>query len=65
MVREGEIKEEDQVNPKDQMQGEQLRETRSIYGNKVRKETEKQARADEPAIPIPYPQRLKKGKLEK
>ena len=32
---------------------------------KVRKETEKQARADEPAIPISYPQRLKKGKLEK
>ena len=47
------------------MQGERLRETRSVVDNKVRKKTEKQARADEPAIPIPYPQRLKKGKLEK
>ena len=32
---------------------------------KVRKETKKQATTDEPAIPIPYPQGLKKGKLEK
>ena len=64
-VREREIKEEDKVSPKDHMQGEELRKTRSIDDNKVRKETEKQARADEPAIPIPYPQRLKKGKLEK
>ena len=58
-IREAEIKE------KDQMQGERPRETRSIDDNKVRKETEKQASADEPAIPIPYPQRLKKDELEK
>ena len=29
------------------------------------KETEEHTRIDEPAIPIPYPQRLKKRKLEK
>ena len=40
-VREGEIKEEGQVNQKDHMQGERLRETRSIDDNKGRKETEK------------------------
>ena len=38
---------------------------RAVNDNKVRKETKKQTRTDEPAIPIPYPQRLKKGKLEK
>ena len=64
-VREGEIREEDQVSPKDQMQGERPQETRSVVDNKLRKKNEKQARADQPAIPIPYPQRLKKGKLEK
>ena len=64
-VREREVKEEDQVSPKNQMQGERPRETRSVNDNKVRKETEKQARADDPVIPIPYPRRLKKGKLEK
>ena len=47
------------------MQGERPREIREVNDNKVKKETEKQARADEPAIPIPYPQWLKKGKLEK
>ena len=64
-VREAKIKEEDQVSPKDQIQGKRPRETRLIDDNKVRKETEKHVRADEPAIPISYPQRLKKGKLEK
>ena len=47
------------------MQGERPLETRSGNDNKVRKETQKQVRVDEPAIRIPYPQRLKKGKLEK
>ena len=64
-VRELEIKEQDQIIPKDQMQDEQSRDTRVVNDNKVRKATEKQTRTDEPAIPIPYPQRLKKGKLEK
>ena len=31
----------------------------------VRKETDKQIRSNEPAIPIPYPQRLNKSKLER
>ena len=47
------------------MQRERSLKMRSGDDNKVRKETEKQARADDPAIPIPYPQRLNKGKLEK
>ena len=65
VVREPKIKKQDQVIPKDQMQGERPRDTRAINDNKVRKETEKQTRTDEPAIPIPYPQWLKEGKLEK
>ena len=64
-VRELEIKEKDQIMPKDQMQGEQPRDTRAINDNKVRKETEKQTRKDEPAITILYPHRLKESKLEK
>ena len=64
-VRELEIKEQDQIIQKNQMQDEQSRDTRAVNDNKVRKETEKQTRTDEPAIPIPYPQWLKKGKLEK
>ena len=47
------------------MQGEQPQDTRAINDNKVREETEKQTRTDEPAIPISYPHRLKKSKLEK
>ena len=65
VVRELEIKEQDQIIPKDHMQGEQPQDTRAINDNKVRKETEKQTRTYEPAIPIPYPQWLKKSKLEK
>ena len=64
-VRELEIKEQDEIIPKYQMQGEQPRDMRAINDNKVRKETEKQKRTDEHAIPILYPQRLKKSKLEK
>ena len=51
-VRELEIKEQDQIIPKDQMQDEQPRDTRAINDKKFRKETEKQTRTDEPAIPI-------------
>ena len=65
MVRGLEIKEQDQIILKDQMQYEKSRDTRAVNDNKVRKEIEKQTRTDEPAIPIPYPQRLKKGKLQK
>ena len=52
-VKEPEIKEQDQVIPKDRMQRERHRDTRAINDNKVRKETEKHSRTDEPAIPIP------------
>ena len=38
---------------------------RTVKDNKIREETKKQTKIDEPVIPIPYPQRLKKGKLEK
>ena len=61
-IRELEIKEQDQIIPKDQMQGEQPRDTRAVNDNKVRKETEKQTKIDEPTIQILYPRRLKKGK---
>ena len=54
-VRELQIKEQNQIIPKDHMQDEQPRDTRAINDNKVRKETEKQTRTDEPAIPITYP----------
>ena len=47
------------------MQDELPQDTRAINDNKVRKETKRQTRTDEPAIQIPYPQRLKKSKLEK
>ena len=47
------------------MQDEQPRDTRAVKDNKVREETKKRTKTDEPVIPIPYPQRLKKGKLEK
>ena len=40
-VKELEIKEQDQIIPKDQMQDEQPRDTRAINDNEVRKETEK------------------------
>ena len=65
VVREMEVKKQDQIIPKNQMQGEQPRDTRAINDNKVRKETEKRTRTDEPTIPILYLQRLKKSKLEK
>ena len=64
-VRELKIKEQDQSILKDQMQDEQPRETRAVKDNKVMEEIKKRTKTDEPAIPISYPQRLKKGKLEK
>ena len=64
-VRELKIKEQDQSIPEDRMQEEQPRDTRVVKGNKSRVETRKQTKTDEPVIPIPYPQGMKKGKLEK
>ena len=40
-IRELKISEQDQIAPKDHMQGEQPRDTRAINDNNVRKETEK------------------------
>ena len=65
VVSELKIKEQDQSIPKDQMQNEQPRVMIAAMDSKSREETEKQTKTDEPVIPIPYPQRLKKGKLEK
>ena len=65
VVRELKIKEQDQSILKDQMQNEQPQDTRAIKDNKIREETKKQTKTDEPVILIPYPQRLKIGKLEK
>ena len=62
-VRELKIKEQGQSIQKDQMQDEQPRDMRAVKYNKIKEETKKQTKTDEPGIP--YPQRLKKGKLEK
>ena len=65
MVREVETEEVDQFSSKDQMQGEQPQEKKLVERLDERKETEKQAVTDEPSTPVPYPQRLKKNKLDK
>ena len=65
VVKEVEIEEVDQANPKDQMQGERTQEKKSVERSDERKETEKHAGTDEPITPVPYPQRLKNNKLDK
>ena len=65
MVKEVENEEVDHTSPKDQMQGEQPQEKKSGERLDERKEMEKQAATYEPFIPVPYPQRLKKNKLDK
>ena len=65
VVREVETEVVDQFSSKDQMQGEQPQEKKSIERSDERKETEKQAVTAEPSTPVPYPQRLKKNKLNK
>ena len=65
VVREVETKEVDQASPKDQMQEEQPQEKKSIERSDERKEIKKQAGTDEPTALVPYPQRLKKNKLDK
>ena len=47
------------------MQGEQPQEKKSIEKSEERKENGKQTDMDEPTPPIPYPQHLKKNKLDK
>ena len=55
VVRELKIKEQDQSIPKDKVQDAQPRDTRAVKENKVREETKKQKKIDEPVVPIPYP----------
>ena len=47
------------------MQGEQPQEKKSVERSDERKETEKQVVTNELSTPVPYPQRLKKNKLDK
>ena len=47
------------------MQGEQPQEEKSVERLDEMKEIEKQAVIDEPFTPIPYPQHLRKNKLDK
>ena len=65
MVSEVETEEVDQASPKDQMQGKQPQEKKLLERSHERNETEKQAGIDESTTPVPYPQRLKKNKLDK
>ena len=62
-VREMEIKEQDQIIPKDHMQGEQPRATRENNDDKVRKGTEKKTRTYEPAIQERDREKDRKGHL--
>ena len=64
VVREVETEVVDQFSLKDQMQGEQPQE-KSVEISDERKDIEKQAVTNEPSAPVPYPQRLKKNKLDK
>ena len=65
VVTEVETEEANQTRQKEQMQGEQTQEKKEVEKLEERKENEKQADMDEPTPPIPYPQRLKKNKLDK
>ena len=65
VVREVEIEEVDQASPKDKMQGEKPQENKLEEKSDERKETKKQEVTHEPTTPVPYPQRLKKNKLDK
>ena len=65
MVREVENEKVDRANPKDQVQGEQPQENKSIERSDERKETEKQAGTNEPTTLVLYPQCLKKNILDK
>ena len=64
VVREVET-EVDQFSPKDQMQGEQPQEKKLVERSDERKETEKQTVTKESSALVPYPQHLKKNKLDK
>ena len=65
VVREEETKVVDRFNLEDQMQWEQPQEEKPTKRSYEWKETEKQAVTVEPSTPVPYPQRLRKNKLDK
>ena len=65
MVREVVTEEVNQAIQKDQMQGEQPQENKSVEKSEERKEPEKHAGTNEPTAPILYPQSLKKNKMDK
>ena len=65
MVREVETEKLDQASPKDWRQMEQPQDKKLVEISDARKETEKQVVTDEPFEPVPYPQRMKKNKLDK
>ena len=65
VVREVETEIVDHFNHKNQMQGEQPQEKKSVENSDEMKETEKQAVTNEPSALVPYPQHLKKNKLDK
>ena len=65
VVEEVETEEVDHTSPKDQMQGEQPQEKKSVERSDERNEIEKQVVTDEPSPLVPYPQCLKKNKLDK
>ena len=65
VVSEEETKIVDQFNPEDQIQGKQPQEEKPTERLDERKETEKQVVTTEPSTLVPYPQRLRKNKLDK
>ena len=65
VVRNEETEVVNQFSPEDQMQGEQPQEEKSVERSEERKETETHAVTVEPSTPVPYPQRLRKNKLDK
>ena len=64
-MREEETEVVDQFSPKDHMQGEQPQVEKPSERSDERKEIEKQAVIVEPSTPVPYPQQLRKNKLDK
>ena len=61
MVVEVEIETTDQTNQEEQLEEDQPQKKKQVENKK----NEKQSKKDEPTPPIPYPQRLKKNKLDK
>ena len=65
VVREEETEVVNQFSLKDQMQGKQPQEEKSVERLEERKETEKHVVIVEHSALVPYPQRLRKNKMDK